>query len=223
MSVKSKLVMSAAALALAGGLGAAGTLPAHAATAKCGQGCIDWFSPAFGTAAHPGFVLQAPSPAKAGQAVTLTAASTVSTGEDFYTSQQGLVRDFVKVGLINDGLEASYGGNTAIEVEYAPGGSASGLCVGVGTTNPGAGTAVTLQACGQNAKTVWILDPVTTKTGTFNALISAATTSDFGHPAALTALMPRMPLSTTPLASSTSAALLGHQLWGYLLGALPAS
>lgn len=224
MSVPSKVVMSAAAaaMALAGGLGAAGVLPAHAATSECGRACVNWFSPAFGTAAHPGFVIEVPGNAQAGQTVTLAAASKASSGEDFVASNQGLVRDFVDAGLMNHGLDALYGSLTAIQVQYAPYGAPTSLCVGVDTT-PGPGAPVTLEPCGKTAKTVWILDPVTTKAGSFDALISGATASDFQHPASLTALLPRVPLSTEPLVTSASGALLGRQLWGYLIGALPAS
>src|SRR5437879_1074224 len=45
----------------------------------------------------------------------------------------------------------------AFEVEYAPFGVNSGLCMGLATTAlPGEG--VTLQPCGVSSKTVWILD-----------------------------------------------------------------
>ena len=57
MSMKSKIVTAAATLALAAGVGAAGTLTANAATSACGNTCVNWFSAAYGTAAHPAFVL----------------------------------------------------------------------------------------------------------------------------------------------------------------------
>ena len=45
----------------------------------------------------------------------------------------------------------------AFEVEYAPYGVDSGLCVGVGTT-AAQNTPVALEPCGVSSKTVWILD-----------------------------------------------------------------
>ena len=57
MSMKSKIVTAAATLTLVAGVGAAGTLTANAATSACGNNCVNWFSAAYGTAAHPAFVL----------------------------------------------------------------------------------------------------------------------------------------------------------------------
>ena len=56
MSIKSKVLATAATLAVAGGLSTVGTLPAGAATPQCGPHCIQIFSAKFGTNANPGFV-----------------------------------------------------------------------------------------------------------------------------------------------------------------------
>jgi hypothetical protein len=228
MSVKSKIVVTAAALTLVGGVGAAGTLTASAATPECGSGCISWYSPALGTAAHPGFVLGVLNQAdQAGQAVILAPASKTNQGEDFQPSDEGLVSDFVAGGIINPGLDPLYGRLSVYEIQYTPHGTPTGMCVGVGAT-PGSGTSVTLEPCGVTARTTWIIDPETTKAGTYDALISGATAGNFQHPFSLATLLPReplvtAPLVTAPLATSPSAALLDHQLWAHVAGALPAS
>ncbi len=53
MSIKSKFFAAAAVLTMAGGIGAAGTLIANAATPSCGHRCIDIFSREFGNHRHP--------------------------------------------------------------------------------------------------------------------------------------------------------------------------
>ena len=70
MSIKSKIFAAAATLTMVGGLGAAGTLTANAATPSCGHNCIDIFSRQFGTHKHPTFVLDVfQQKAKAGQPI----------------------------------------------------------------------------------------------------------------------------------------------------------
>jgi hypothetical protein len=64
------------------------------------------------------------------------------------------------------------------------------------------------------------LDPEPTSTGTYYALISAATNRNFHHPYALTALVPGFPLVTAPLA--TGGLVLPHQLCSAAQGALEA-
>src|ERR1700753_1631037 len=79
MSLKSKIFAAAATLTMVGGIGAAGTLTAGAASAatpSCGKNCIDIFSQKFGTHKHPNFVLDVyQATAKAGQPVILYPAS----------------------------------------------------------------------------------------------------------------------------------------------------
>ena len=77
--------------------------------------------------------------------------------------------DFFAAGLVSASTELHYGGGStqangaktaddpAFEIEYAPYGVASGLCVGVGGTAAQGGK-VSLQPCGVSSKTVWIAD-----------------------------------------------------------------
>ena len=209
MSIKSKLTTTATALALIVGVGAAGTLTADAATRQCGPACTNLYSRAFGPAWVLNVVRHAARP---GQPTTLAKASRANQGGDFSVDRLGQVRDFFRAGLVSGGLNTLYGRLFAYEIEYAPNGSSSGLCLGVRTA-PGARTPVILEPCGVTASTVWIFDPVKTSSGTFSALISAAANRDFRHPFSLSVLVPGFPLVTAPLATNVPAKVLAHQLW----------
>jgi hypothetical protein len=177
MSFKSKMLAGAATLALVGGVGTAGALSASAATPSCGDNCINVFSREFGTHHHPNFVMDVfRQGAKVGQPIILFRTSNQDPAEDFTVSFQGNVSDFFAAGLVSSAVNLHYGGGAcqagtstvagncvpsdddlAYELEYAPYGVDTGLCVGVATTaiqNEG----VTLQPCGVSSKTVWIVD-----------------------------------------------------------------
>jgi hypothetical protein len=215
MSVKSRIIISAAALTLLGGIGAVGARTANAATTACGAECTDFYN----VDLTSNFMLNAPTQvAGAGQPIDMFPAGGVQS-EDFEATFQGLVSDFVAAGLMNPGLGALYGTLSAYEIAWAPGGSSSGFCVGVQGT-PGSGTPVTLQPCGMTADTVWIYDPVTTKSGSFDALINGATDRDFKHPSSMTAAVTggvfTGPLKVNKLAKGKA----NDQLWGMITGAL---
>ena len=221
MSVRGKIVTAAAALTVVAGIGAAGTLTANAATKDCGQVCANFFNSAFGTFSHPAFVLDVHGQAQqASQPVALARASAANPREDFGITAQGQVGDFVAAGLVARGLKAPYGQLQAVEIEYAPKGAPTGLCLG--TSSSSSLSPVALRPCGVNSSTIWILDPVTTSTGSYNVLISGATNRNFQHPEALTAPEPGLQLSIEPL-TSLSTAHLTHQLWGFTQGVLPTS
>jgi hypothetical protein len=207
MSIKSKLLAGAAALALVGGVGTVGALSASAATPSCGGNCIDIFSRAFGTHRTPNFVLDVyRQGARVGQPIILFRTSNTDPAEDIVPSIQGDVSDFFAAGLVSSAVNLHYGGGAclqhdpvtgkctqttpndpAIELEYAPFGVDSGLCVGVMATAT-AKEGVTLQPCGVSAKTVWILDindSPATMTGGYIPLINGSDTN-FSHPFVLT-------------------------------------
>ena len=170
MSFKSKLLVGAATLALVGGVGTAGALSASAATPSCGNSCINIFSRDFGTFATPNFTMDVwRQGAKVGQPIILFKVSNSDPALDFTPSFQGLTSDFFAAGLVSSAVNLHYGGgghqangkptpdDPAVELEYAPFGVDSGLCVGLATTAI-SGEGVSLQPCGVSAKTVWILD-----------------------------------------------------------------
>jgi hypothetical protein len=199
MSFKSKLLAGAATLALVGSVGTVGALSASAATPSCGRDCIDIFSRAFGTHRTPQFVMDVlRQGAKVGQPIILFRTSNTDPAEDFVPSVQGTTADFYAAGLVSAAVALHYGcipggnfpncGTTgvddpAIELEYAPFGVDSGLCVGVAATAT-QGEGVTLQPCGVSAKTVWIIDandsPATLNRG-YVPLINGSDTN-FSHP-----------------------------------------
>jgi hypothetical protein len=203
MSIKSKLLAGAAALALVGGVSTVGALSASAATPSCGFNCIDLFSRAFGTHHTPNYVLDVlRQGAKVGQPIILFRGSNTDPAEDFVPSIQGTTADFYAAGLVSSAVALHYGcipgGNfpnciinsvddPAWEFEYAPFGVDSGLCVGVAATAT-AKEGVTLQPCGVSAKTVWIEDdndsPATATRG-YVPLINGSDTN-FSHPFVLT-------------------------------------
>jgi len=203
MSFKSKLLAGAATLALVGGVGTMGALSASAATPSAGPNAIDIFSRAFGTHRTPNFVLDVlRQGAKVGQPIILFRTSNTDPAEDFVPSIQRTTADFFAAGLVSSAVALHYGcipatqagGNfpncglngvddPAIELEYAPFGVDSGLCVGVAATAR-QGEGVTLQPCGVSAKTVWIIDandsPATLNRG-YVPLINGSDTN-FSHP-----------------------------------------
>jgi hypothetical protein len=209
MSFKSKLLAGAATLALVGGVATVGSLSASAATPSAGRNAIDIFSRAFGTHRTPNFVVDVlRQGAKVGQPIILFRTSNTDPAEDFVPSIQGTTADFYAAGLVSAAVALHYGcipgGNfpncganrpgaiqgvddPAWEIEYAPFGVDSGLCVGLAATAT-AKEGVTLQPCGVSAKTVWIEDdndsPATARTG-YVPVINGSTTN-FSHPHVLT-------------------------------------
>ena len=199
MSFKSKLFAGAATLALVGGVSTMGALSASAATPSADPNAIDIFSRAFGTHRTPNFTMDVlRQGAKVGQPIILFRTTNTDPALDFVPSVQGTTADFYAAGLVSAAVALHYGcipggnfpncGTTgvddpAIELEYAPFGVDSGLCVGVAATAT-QGEGVTLQPCGVSAKTVWIIDtndsPATLNRG-YVPLINGSTTN-FSHP-----------------------------------------
>ena len=213
MSVKSMIVIPAAVLTLLG-IGASGTLTANAATKDCAALCTNFYNADLSD--H--FMLAAVHGGGVGQPIGMFAAGRIKA-EDFGMSDQGLVSDFVAAGLMKPGLGTLYGGLSVYEIQWAPGGKPSGRCVGVQGT-PGNGTAVTLRPCGVTAATTWIFDPVTTKNGSFDALINGATDRGFKQPQSLTASR-KGDVSTDPLnVGQLAKGKANDQLWGTIAGAL---
>jgi hypothetical protein len=178
MSIKSKVLATVATLATVGGVGTAGVLgtevAATAATSSCGQTCIDIFSDEFGNHASPNYILDVQGQGRIGQPVILYPASDTNPGEDFRLAMDGTVADLYAAHIVTAALALHYGcipkvnfpdcfGQTkyavndpAFEIEYTPGGTYGGLCVGVASTAV-QGEGVTLQECG-SSKTVWAVD-----------------------------------------------------------------
>jgi hypothetical protein len=134
--------------------------------------------------------------AKVGQPVILFKTSNSDPALDWSLSFQGHVSDFCAAGLVSALTCLHYGGAGHItptrtypdlpawEVEYAPFGVDSGLCLGVAATasqNEG----VSLQPCGVSGKTVWIGDSLDNPFSFYVPVINGSNTN-FSHPFVLT-------------------------------------
>jgi len=209
MSIKSKVLAAAATLTLVGGVGVAGALTAGgaaAATPSCGNSCIDIFSHQFGTHTEPNYVVDVLRQGeKVGQPIILFRTANFDPAEDWTVSFQGTTADFFAAGLVGAAVALHYGciplvnfpdcyGQTAVavddpafEIEYAPYGVDSGLCLGVAATAVQE-EGVTLQPCGVSAKTVWIADIFDSPSTLFNGYVPLINGSDtnFSQPFVLT-------------------------------------
>ena len=201
MSFKSKVLAAAATLTMVGGVGTMGVLTAGtagAATPSCGPACINIFSRDFGTFRHPNFTVDVlRQGARVGQPLILFKTSNSDPALDWSLSFQGHVSDFCAAGLVSVLTCLHYGGGIAgtgsfgkypdlpaWEVEYAPFGVDSGLCMGVAATasqNEG----VSLQPCGVSGKTVWIGDSLDNPFSFYVPVINGSNTN-FSHPFVLT-------------------------------------
>src|SRR5580693_6456623 len=208
MSIKSKVLASAATLTLVGGVGMAGALSAgtaSAATPSCGGSCIDIFSHQFGTHRSPNYVVDVLRQGeKVGQPIVLFRTANFDPAEDWTVSFQGTTADFFAAGLVGAAVALHYGciatvnfpdcygldiavNDPAFEIEYAPYGVDSGLCLGVASTAVQE-EGVTLQPCGVSAKTVWIADIFDSPSTLFNGYVPLINGSDtnFSQPFVLT-------------------------------------
>jgi hypothetical protein len=127
------------------------TVSAPSTTAPgCGKFCGDLYLSEFG----PSFVLdvykQAPT---VGQSVILFAASSTDPGEDWTFTTETTVQEFYRAGLVSRATALHYGKDEAYEIEYAPAGAPTGLCMGVRASKAHEG--VRLERCGMGAQTVW--------------------------------------------------------------------
>ena len=179
MSIKSKVLATAATLTMVGGVGTAGVLgtaaTANAATPSCGSTCVDIFSQEFGHHNVPNYILDVyQQHIRIGQPIILYRSSNNDSAEDFRLEFQGTVSAFYDAGMVSAGLALHYGcvpgddfnncfgldetfDDPAFEIEYTPDGVDSGLCVGVASTAVQE-EGVTLQECGASSKTVWAVD-----------------------------------------------------------------
>ena len=92
-----------------------------------------------------------------GNKLKLQFANNNAPGQDWTIYLQGSVDRFYHFGLVSGNLAFHYGHEPAYELQWSPYGVNTGLCQGTGA--PAAnGRKVTLQVCGVNANTVWVLD-----------------------------------------------------------------
>ncbi len=250
MSIKSKVLAAAATLTLVSGAGMAGALtagPAAAGTPSCGPSCINTFNKDFppagltGGPASPIDVFRQSQ--KVGQPIILFRSSNSDPALDWTIAFQGLVSDFFAAGLVSSAVNLHFGGGAvgfpdlaAFEIEYAPFGVNSGLCMGVAATafqHEG----VTLQPCGVSAKTVWIVDTVNNIHALPGVPLVNGSDTNFSHPFVLTypaganpTDKPRVQVQVTNLTGFAQpgppflpiiSTISSSQLWLLTLGVLP--
>lgn len=227
MSVKSTVAAVGAMLAVVGGAAVAATPPANAATPQCGQSCVQLYGGIPATLTHPSFVIDAFDQGEStGTPIILSVASDTDPGEDFTIGLQATVSEFFQADLVSAQLNRNYGGETAFELQYTPGGSLTGQCVGVAapaTTRE----KVSLQPCGASGQTVWVVDSSASITGSFVPLINGSDTN-LSNPFVLTyppgsspADQPATQLEIANL-QETSGQVPDNQLWSAPGGMLDA-
>jgi hypothetical protein len=181
LSIRTKVLAAAAALTLAGGVSAVGALSATtawAATPSCGGSCINTYPLEYSSTQQqnaPQNVLDVLRQGeRVGQPVILFRASNSDPAEDWTVTNQGPASSFYAAGMLSAAMAKDYGceagtGNhefpscagavddTAYQLQYAPFGVDSGLCLGVAGVAVN-GAKVALEPCGSSAGTVWIQD-----------------------------------------------------------------
>lgn len=260
---KVKAVFTVLAILLGVGTGAALTAgPARAATPSCGPSCVDLFNRDLGTHQTPAFVLDVLRQGeRVNQPAILFRTSNSDLAEDFKVEFAGKVSDFYAAGLVSSLVNLHYGcgfnpltglcsttvnpftglpfpDDYAFEIEYAPYGVDSGLCLGVAST-AFSGEGVTLQLCGTSSRTVWVIDQADSSTGQLRPLLFEyvplinGSTVNFSDPQVLTypsgafpTDKPRVQIVTEALTGFTNpgtgdpAGVDSSQLWGADIGVL---
>jgi hypothetical protein len=189
--------------------------PAIAASTACGSGCISFYPLSTGT----GDVLAVSNPSRGaytGEPVTIAAASSTNNGEDWFLDEEDPVLDFYEAGLMSAEMNLHWGSDEAYEIDYAPGGDPSGLCMGTSTSN-GSG-AVTLQPCGETAATLWVADTAD-QDGRAVPLING-NNNNYAYPYSLEAGSAGAHLTSNELLADPDFPPSTSQEWGTIYGVL---
>src|SRR5271154_6644948 len=150
-STRSRVAACVAAVTLVTSVAIPPGSTAHAATADCGNGCVEPYSQQYGSTAIVGVDSGTVQP---GLGLGLYGASP-SSSEDFEVSDFGPVSGFYQDGLVGPVVGQTWPTDQTYEYSYAPDGVQSGFCLGLAET-ASTGEGVTLQPCGVSADTVWI-------------------------------------------------------------------
>jgi hypothetical protein len=233
MSIRGKIMAAAAVMTLAGGISAAGTLTARAATPSCYENCTELFTQKFSDLFILDALLQR---GKAGQAIVLYRASNADAAEDFTVFESARVSRFASTGLVSSAVAARFGGGCsrvssvthkcvsnyandwAYKFEYAPNGVTSGLCIGVAKA-PADGTKVVLESCSAPTATTWVADANAAIGSTAVPLVNGSDTSVsdpyvLNFPGSGTPFqMPTPQLTTWKLQRYSNGGVYNNQLW----------
>jgi len=225
MSIRQNVITVAATLTLIGGATVAATVPAGAATPACGEHCIEVYSTLFGSESNPRFVETVfHGIAKSGQPTILAPASATNPAADLIPNLSTTSGLYAK-GLVTAAVNAKYGPLHALQLQYAPNGKLTGLCVGLKkAAYPNEG--LSLLSCSVPTLTVFIIDtadaPAAAAQKHFPIVV--ASTNDFVHPYAMTFLGNKAPnhqsfpvIRVDKLAGNPSHVPV-RQLWGSIVG-----
>ena len=228
MSIKTTALAAAAVLTLAGGLSAAGTVAASAATPQCGAACTEVYSAEFPMQPHVGFVetVFLGIPVR-GVPTEVRPASGSNPAEDLIVPTGGPVpvSQFYAEGMVSAAVDAHYGTENAVQIEYAPYGKPTGLCTAVAVTAY-QNEALSLQPCSAPGTTVWIIDgndsPATASQKPSHFPIVNGSDTDFVHPFAMTILgnpahQPYTPIILQHLMGNPTN-VPANELWGAAFG-----
>ena len=217
MLIKRKLVAAAAVLSLAGGLGTLAAVPASAATPQCGASCIEVYSAKYATPTSLGFVetVLLGIPLR-GVPTEVRPASSSNPAEDLIVPLKGTVSQLYAQGMVSAAVNAHFANETAVQIEDAPYGHATGLCTAVAVTAY-QDEGLSLQPCSTPGTTVWIIDTVDASSASAFPIINGSDT-DFVHPFAMTILgnpahQPFTPIIMQHLTGNPSS-VPANQLWG---------
>jgi hypothetical protein len=171
MPKRTKLCVAAVAAMLAAATACVGLQfqPAGASTTTCGSGCTSPSVESLGTSKYLEVSSLGSPPSEESNGtpatVAMAAASTTNSAEDWTTVSEGTVAAAIGAGIVNAALGFNYGGDQTIELQYAPDGVTSNLCLAEGSpTNQEDVTSeyttlpVTLVQCGTSGGSLWIPD-----------------------------------------------------------------
>ncbi len=155
--------------------------PAGASTTACGGSCTSPSVQSVGT----GQVLT-----DSGTSLTMSAANTTSSTEDWTPEQEGDVANAVAAGVLAPKLNMLYSTDQLVEFQYAPNGVPSDQCLSdnsSGTTSLGGALpyndptlTVVMAQCGITAASLWIVDANNEANG-YVDLINAGYESSFTY------------------------------------------
>jgi hypothetical protein len=225
MSIKSKVLAAAAVLTLAGGLSTAGTVAASAATPQCGSSCLEVYSAKYATPTSLGFVetVLLGIPLR-GWPTIVSKSSSLNPAEDLIVPAPGRVpvSTWYADGMVSAAVNAHFGKEYAVQIEYAPYGHPTGLCTAVAVTAY-QDEILSLQPCSTPGVTVWILD-IADSPATYPPYfpIVNGSDTDFVHPFAMTILGNPAHQRVTPIILrhlvGNPGSVPANQLWGAHFG-----
>jgi hypothetical protein len=221
MLIKRKVLAAAAAATLGGGLSTLAAVPASAATPQCGASCIEVYSAKYATPTSLGFVetvfLGIPL---RGVPTEVRPASGSNPAEDLIIPLSGTVNQLYAQGMVSAAVNAHFGGENAVQIEYAPYGHATGLCTALAVTAY-QDEGLSLQPCSTPGTTVWIIDTADSPTTASFPIVNGSDT-DFVHPFGMTILGNPAHQPFTPIIMQHLTGNPGNvpvnQLWGAHFG-----